>query len=55
MDVNETVYHGSSECPKCGNLMNPVESVFAGASELCPTCRNAMYRKNAKQAMAGER
>lgn len=55
MEETETIYHGSVKCPKCGGLMTPVESVFAGASELCPTCRNAMYRKNAKQAMAGQR
>lgn len=52
---DETVYHGSAECPKCGVLMTPVESAFSGGSKLCPTCRNAMYRKNAKQAMAGGR
>lgn len=49
----DTVYHGSIECPKCGVLMTPIEAAFSGASKFCPTCRNVMYRKNAKQAMAG--
>lgn len=49
----ETVYHGSANCPKCGSLMTPIEAAFSGGSKLCPECRNAMYRKNAKQAMAG--
>lgn len=51
----ETVYNASTECPKCGILMTPIENMFAGQSRVCPECRNALYKKNAKEAMAGPR
>lgn len=55
MTTEPTLYNNSSQCPKCGVLMTPIENMFVGKTKVCPECRNAMYRKNAKQAMAGGR
>lgn len=32
----KTVYNGSRECPACGGVMNPVESLHS--MQVCPTC-----------------
>jgi predicted nucleic acid-binding Zn-ribbon protein len=51
-DINsETIYEGSRACAKCGHLMTPVESLYAGG-DACPTCRNAKYAQHAKSFMA---
>ena len=48
-----TVYNGSGVCPKCKILLNPVEELFSGPTQLCVNCRNAAYEKQAKSAMGG--
>ena len=51
--MTETVYNNSDLCPKCGSLMNPVETLFSGSTGLCVRCRNQAYAKQAKSAMSG--
>ena len=51
----ETIYNSSAPCPKCGQVMNPVETLFSGQTGLCVSCRNREYAKQAKAAMGGSR
>jgi len=51
-DINtETVYEGSTLCPKCGHFLTPLEAIYAN-NGLCPDCRNAKYTYHAKRGMA---
>jgi hypothetical protein len=50
-----TLYDGSTLCPTCGGLMDPVASAFSGPTGECSNCRNKSYGKNLKAAMAKPR
>jgi hypothetical protein len=55
MDENynlPTIYDGSKLCHRCGALMNPLTSAYAGPTGVCPNCRNQMQKKNLKNAMS---
>ena len=47
----ETVYEGSQICPRCGNLLTPLEVLYTSLG-LCPDCRNAKYEEHAKRGMS---
>ena len=49
-DELRTLYNGSKECPACGALMNPVESLHS--MQLCPTCARKDRAKKLKNRMA---
>ena len=49
----ETVYEGSQICPRCGNLLTPLEVLYTSLG-LCPDCRNAKYEEHAKRGMNGQ-
>lgn len=51
--MTETFYNGSSLCPRCEEILNPVEVAFSGNTRMCATCRNEHYTENAKSAMTG--
>lgn len=51
--ATESVYSGSQFCPKCNDLMTPLEVLYSGDTGLCVECRNLMYKKHAKSAMGG--
>lgn len=53
--MTDTIYNNSVPCPKCGGIMNPVETLFSGATGMCASCRNKEYTKQAKSAMSGGR
>jgi len=50
-----TIYDGTTLCPSCGGLMDPVASAFSGPTAECAACRNKSYGKNLKAAMAKPR
>ena len=46
-----TIYDGTVFCKKCGQPMNPVESMYSPEG-ICPHCRNLKYEHHAKKLMA---
>lgn len=47
---NATLYNGSSPCPTCGMIMNPVE--FLSSQGHCLSCLTQKRAKRAKEKMA---
>lgn len=47
---NATLYKGSSPCPQCGIMMNPVEYMYSKG--LCSPCSNNRAAKRVKGKMA---
>jgi hypothetical protein len=53
-ESNITEYEGSGICSKCGNLMDPIENIWAEAFNpvgLCNNCRNAHTKANMKDRL----
>jgi hypothetical protein len=48
---NATLYKGSSPCPQCGVIMNPVEFMYSKG--LCAPCKTARDNHRISRKMAG--
>lgn len=48
----ETVYMGSKECTRCGNIMAPVEAMYSHNGTTCASCRNAKMETHVRQGMS---
>ena len=46
-----TFYNASSNCKGCGEIVSPVEKLFAYDKDLCTTCRNVKATKRVKGGM----
>ena len=46
-----TMYNDSSNCTKCGELVSPVEKLFAYDKNLCVKCRNIKATNRVKGGM----
>jgi hypothetical protein len=47
--VNSSIYGGSSPCPTCGVIMNPVEFMYSKG--VCPPCYETKMQKRIKGKM----
>lgn len=47
---NATMYKGSSPCPQCGVIMNPVDFMYSKG--LCPPCYQDRQNRRVKGKMA---
>lgn len=48
----ETVYMGSKECTRCGDIMAPVEAMYSHNGTTCASCRNAKMETHVRQGMS---
>jgi formylmethanofuran dehydrogenase subunit E len=48
----ETIYIGSKECHRCGNIMAPVEAAYSHDGHTCSSCRNAKMEKHERDGMS---
>jgi DNA-directed RNA polymerase subunit RPC12/RpoP len=48
----DTVYAGSKECRRCGNIMSPTETMYSHDGATCPSCRNAKMEQQVRQGMS---
>ena len=48
----DTIYVGSKECGRCGNIMAPVEASYSHDGRTCANCRNAKMQAHVKQGMS---
>lgn len=48
----DTIYVGSRECGRCGNIMAPVEASYSHDGRTCANCRNAKMQAHVKQGMS---
>jgi predicted RNA-binding Zn-ribbon protein involved in translation (DUF1610 family) len=46
---NQLNYRGSTPCPTCGVILNPVEAMY---SLLCPPCKEDRAARRVKRKMA---
>jgi uncharacterized OB-fold protein len=49
-ELKGTLYNGSKSCKACGNVMNPVQSLYS--EELCPSCNRRKKVNLVKGRMA---
>jgi len=49
-ELKGTLYNGSKACKACGNVMNPVQSLYS--EELCPSCNRRKKVNLVKGRMA---
>lgn len=47
---NATMYGGSSPCPQCGVIMDPVQFMYSLG--LCPPCQNDKMKRRVDQRLA---
>jgi formylmethanofuran dehydrogenase subunit E len=50
--TTETIYSGSKECNKCGNIMAPIEAMYSHDGATCATCRNDKMMSRVKNKFA---
>ena len=51
VDDQPFVYNGSSLCPDCGQVMNPIQVMYGYG--LCPTCQSMMNARLLRGMLSG--